>query len=301
MEVRWRLFARDVLSLLPDDSGEFRFGRPLRPVRGLRLLGIVVHRARAESSRLRAAGSGSSGGKKRARGGSGYGGGGERASDDSAMDGEFGLLGIDDGTGVVEVRLPLRLWDTVALWEQLDVVGTPERLHGSLALALASKTSKTLDVTGIRADGCHVEADPNVACLRALECIDRYKCCYFSRSWSPSGAPLPPLLPDPHAGDQPTGNASRQADGTGVGKEDAGDWGSGHGQSEEGGGVEGGSSLEARLSGLIGSMGGATGAQLVAELGLPQGHGGVESALAQASRMQLEGAIYLAGDCYMPL
>lgn len=30
-------------------------------------------------------------------------------------------------------------------------------------------------------------------------------------------------------------------------------------------------------------MGGATGAQLVAELGLPPGHGGVESALAQAS------------------
>lgn len=94
MEVRWRLFARDVLSLLPDDSGEFRFGRPSRPVRGLRLLGIVVHRARADSSRLRSAGSGSSGGKKRARGGSGYGGGGERDNDDSAMDGEFGLLGI---------------------------------------------------------------------------------------------------------------------------------------------------------------------------------------------------------------
>ncbi|CAN0143115.1 unnamed protein product, partial [Ectocarpus sp. 8 AP-2014] len=185
-----------------------------------------------------------------------------------------------------------------AVSEQLDVVGTPERLQGSLSLALASKTSKTLDVTGIRADGCHVEADPNVACLRALECIDRYKCCYFSRSWSPSGVPLPPLLPDPHAGDQPTGNASRQGVGAGVGKEDAGDWGSGHGQSKESGEVESGSALEARLSGLIGSMGGATEAQLVAELGLPQGHGGVESALAQ---MQLEGAIYLAGDCYMPL
>ncbi|CAN0417250.1 unnamed protein product, partial [Ectocarpus fasciculatus] len=130
MEVRWRLFARDVLSLLPDDAGEFRFGRPLRPVRGLRLLGIVVHRARADtsmhsSSRQRgaaAAGSGSSGGKKRARGGSGCDGGGERASDDGAMDTEFGLLAIDDGTGVVEVRLPLRLWDTVALWEQVQTL-----------------------------------------------------------------------------------------------------------------------------------------------------------------------------------
>lgn len=96
MEVRWRLFARDVLSLRPDDAGEFRFGRPLRPIRGLRLLGTVVHRTRADSSRLRAAGSGSSGGKKRARGGSGYGSGGERASDDSAMDREFGLLGIGE-------------------------------------------------------------------------------------------------------------------------------------------------------------------------------------------------------------
>ncbi|CAN0272081.1 unnamed protein product, partial [Ectocarpus fasciculatus] len=194
-----------------------------------------------------------------------------------------------------------------AVSKQLDIVGTPERLRGSVALS-----SKTAGVTGIRADGCHVEADPNVACLRALECIDRYKCCYFSRSWSPSGVPLPPLLPDPHAGDQPTGNAnSRQGQGQGVGKgvgkdDDAGGWSGGHGQSEEGGTdgeaeAESGSSLEARLSGLIGSMGGATAAQLVAELGLPRGHGGVESALAQASPMQLEGAIYLAGDCYMPL
>ncbi|CAN0271123.1 unnamed protein product, partial [Ectocarpus sp. 13 AM-2016] len=152
--------------------------------------------------------------------------------------------------------LPCCWWFAVS--QQLDIVGTPERLQGSLLLApaLASKTSNTLDVTGIRADGCHVEADPNVACLRALECIDRYKCCYFSRSWSPSGVPLPPLLPDPHAGDQPTGNASRQGVGAGVGKEDAGDWGSGHGQSKESGQVESGSSLEARLSGLIGSMGG---------------------------------------------
>lgn len=46
MEVRWRLFARDVLSLVPDDAGVLYFGRPPRPVRGLRLLGVVVHRAR---------------------------------------------------------------------------------------------------------------------------------------------------------------------------------------------------------------------------------------------------------------
>lgn len=42
MEVRWRLFARDVLSM----TSSFEFGRPLRPVRGLRLLGVVVHRSR---------------------------------------------------------------------------------------------------------------------------------------------------------------------------------------------------------------------------------------------------------------
>lgn len=49
MEVRWRLFARDVLSMPTDDDGEFLFGRPPRPVRGLRLLGVVVHRFRSRS------------------------------------------------------------------------------------------------------------------------------------------------------------------------------------------------------------------------------------------------------------
>ncbi|CAM9645685.1 unnamed protein product, partial [Sphacelaria rigidula] len=42
MEVRWRLFARDVLSM----TSSFEFGRPLRTVRGLRLLGVVVHRSK---------------------------------------------------------------------------------------------------------------------------------------------------------------------------------------------------------------------------------------------------------------
>ncbi|CAN0357798.1 unnamed protein product, partial [Laminaria digitata] len=52
MEVRWRLFARDVLSMPAGDDGEFLFGRPPRPVRGLRLLGVVVHRSRSTRSLL---------------------------------------------------------------------------------------------------------------------------------------------------------------------------------------------------------------------------------------------------------
>lgn len=46
-------------------------------------------------------------------------------------------------------------------------------------------------------------------------------------------------------------------------------------------------------------MGGATGAQLVAELGLPQGHGGVESALAQASSVvsRLLASFFLFHHC----
>lgn len=48
MEVRWRLFARDVLSMPAHaHSSTFLFGRPLRPVLGLRLLGVIVYRSRA--------------------------------------------------------------------------------------------------------------------------------------------------------------------------------------------------------------------------------------------------------------
>lgn len=101
MEVRWRLFARDVLSLLADDGGEFRFGRPPRPVRGLRLLGVVVHQERGgtsateASSRRRAeearAGGVMGNGKKRGRV---TGGGEDSSGDGSLVDREFGLLGI---------------------------------------------------------------------------------------------------------------------------------------------------------------------------------------------------------------
>lgn len=49
MEVRWRLFARDIVSMAAGDDGEFLFGRPPRPVRGLRFFGAVVHRSRAAS------------------------------------------------------------------------------------------------------------------------------------------------------------------------------------------------------------------------------------------------------------
>lgn len=103
MEVRWRLFARDVLSLLADDAGDFRFGRPPRPVRGLRMLGLVVHRAgcgtfatdssrRAEAARAEGA---TGNGRKRGRG---TGGGDDSSGDGSLMEGEFGLLGIGEST-----------------------------------------------------------------------------------------------------------------------------------------------------------------------------------------------------------
>lgn len=106
MEVRWRLFARDVLSLLADDAGGFRFGRPPRPVRGLRLLGVVVHREgggtfamgsssrRAEAARAEGA---MSNGRKRGRVSGG--GGDDSSGDGSLMEGEFGLLGIGESTG----------------------------------------------------------------------------------------------------------------------------------------------------------------------------------------------------------
>lgn len=100
MEVRWRLFARDVLSLLADDAGDFRFGRPPRPVRGLRLLGVVVYReggtfgtdSRRAAEEARAEGV-TSNGRKRGRG---SGGGDDSRGDGSLVEGEFGLLGIGE-------------------------------------------------------------------------------------------------------------------------------------------------------------------------------------------------------------
>ena len=67
MEVRWRLFAREILSMPADDSGCFLFGRPLRPVRGLRFLGLVVHKSRMATSSRRAGANiaeGSAGGQR---------------------------------------------------------------------------------------------------------------------------------------------------------------------------------------------------------------------------------------------
>lgn len=109
MEVRWRLFARDVLSLLADDDGEFRFGRPPRPVRGLRVLGVAVLKARSgaasatdpyprpASASAAAITTGSAGdarnGKKRARGGAD---GGYCGGDGNAVEGECGLVGIGE-------------------------------------------------------------------------------------------------------------------------------------------------------------------------------------------------------------
>lgn len=96
MEVRWRLFARDVLSLLIDDTGEFYFGRPQRRVRALRLLGVVVHKARREkvngTTAAAVVGGGDGrgmGGNKQARGG---GGGGCSGGGDSTVEGDFGLI-----------------------------------------------------------------------------------------------------------------------------------------------------------------------------------------------------------------
>lgn len=100
MEVRWRLFARDVLSMLSDDAGDFRFGRPPRPVRGLRLLGVVVYRhvgrtfatgsQRAEEARPEIV---PGNGKNKSRG---TGSDDVCSGDGSLMEGEFGLLGIGE-------------------------------------------------------------------------------------------------------------------------------------------------------------------------------------------------------------
>ncbi|CAM9255531.1 unnamed protein product, partial [Scytosiphon promiscuus] len=280
MEVRWRLFARDVLSLLADDAGEFYFGRPPRPVRGLRLLGVVVHRARRAKSKSTAVaavvsfgdGCGLVGDTHASRGG----GSGCSSDGGSAMEGDFGLVGIDDGTGVVEVRLPLRCWETIALGDQVDIVGTLERVGSP---AFTSRSSKPVCIA-VNAEGCYAEADPNIATLRALECINLYKSCYFSRAWSPSGVALPPLLPDP----QPVGDAhghGRHGEGSveegGIVDDPALELGD-----RAGGGDEKATALEARVLGLIGSMGRATAEQLANKLGLPPGHAGVASALGQA-------------------
>ncbi|CAM9987739.1 unnamed protein product [Pylaiella littoralis] len=384
MDVRWRLFARDVLSLRADESsGELCFGRPPRPVRGLRLLGVVVHRAQrpmltpsslipgGRSAAAAAAATVEShvagNGKTQEREYDGVGFCGGVGGGNGAAEGEFGLVGIDDGTGVVGVRLPLRLWNTVAIWDQLDIVGTPERLLASVLSSSSSSSFPCLVDGGgavprlprpgvsIKADGCYVENDPNVSTLRTLECINLYKACYFSRAWSPSATPLPPLLPDPQRGrGQAGGGGAADAplvDDDGVGGVAAPDF---HGRSSDGGGGRGGRggggdrggggtgagagqktpSVE-DLLGLIGSMGGATGDELKAELGVLSDHAGVASALAQVrfpwsqaacprrgimlcifsavcgrrtwssrfvrDQMQLDGAIYLAGDRYMPL
>lgn len=50
MGVRWRLFARDVISMKEDITGIFQFGSPPRAVRGLRLLGFVVYRCRESTA-----------------------------------------------------------------------------------------------------------------------------------------------------------------------------------------------------------------------------------------------------------
>lgn len=46
---------------------------------------------------------------------------------------------------------------------QVDVVGTPEE---------TPSPRRTAGGVRINADGCYVERDPNVATLRALECIN---------------------------------------------------------------------------------------------------------------------------------
>eukprot|EP00752_Nemacystus_decipiens_P002265 g2146.t1 len=307
MEVRWRLFARDVLSLLADDAGGFRFGRPPRPVRGLRLLGVVVHREwgetfatdrrREEAAKAEGAmGNGEKGGRE-------TGVDDDSSGDGSLVEGGFGLLGVDDGTGVVEVRLPLRLWEAVALSDQVDIVGTPERARSPASTSSgppAARSSRPTTGVRVKGDGCYVERDPNVAILRALECINLYKACYFSRAWSPSAVPLPALLPDPQVNGKAGARSFVGANGNGSASADAGEAAgvvAGAAPRRSGGGAESAPSVEGLL-GLIGSMGGATAEQLAANLGLPPGHQGVASALDQ---MQLDGAIYQAGDRYMPL
>lgn len=50
MDVRWRLFSRDILSMNYDGNVGFVFGRPLRPVKGLRFFGMVIRKSRPNFS-----------------------------------------------------------------------------------------------------------------------------------------------------------------------------------------------------------------------------------------------------------
>lgn len=148
MEVRWRLFARDVLSLLADDAGEFRFGIPPRPVRGLRLLGVVVRREgggisavtdsrQAEEARDKGVlGSG----KKRDRGASS----GDNSSGDGGLvEGEFGLLGIGEFVTYVLLLYTCRI--SCALGQEdllLAVLNTAFRTAQTQAL-IGQRISRT--------------------------------------------------------------------------------------------------------------------------------------------------------------
>ena len=108
MEVRWRLFARDVLSMTLDDDGGFMFGRPPRPVRGLRVLGVVVHRSSSRSLLDLDKGAAGRTGGDRGGGGSGGGdggGGGGGASDGGdGMHDEYGSLAIGEWGGMINMN-----------------------------------------------------------------------------------------------------------------------------------------------------------------------------------------------------
>lgn len=82
MEVRWRLFARDILSMTIDGNMRFIFGRPLRPVKGLRFFGMVVRKSRPNFAQRILSGHETLQGQVQPTGGCFV----------DTMDGDFGLL-----------------------------------------------------------------------------------------------------------------------------------------------------------------------------------------------------------------
>lgn len=91
------MFARDVLSMPIGDDGEFLFGKPPRPVRGLRILGVVVHRSRSRSLLDLDKGADS---RIDSECGGGGGGGGASGGGDG-MDGDCGSLAVGEWGGII--------------------------------------------------------------------------------------------------------------------------------------------------------------------------------------------------------
>ncbi|CAM9516518.1 unnamed protein product, partial [Discosporangium mesarthrocarpum] len=173
VNLQWRLLVRDLLSMRRSTSGEsWVFGRPLRPVKAVRVLGVVVSK---KTGKTRQGGS-----SVAARNDAGC-----NVNDKERCC----VLELDDGTGVVEVVVSFSEEESLDLQievgDQVDAFGT--LVQGRKGLGLGSEEGRHVEAGGVL-----ITADPNQSMLRSLECIYLYKTCYFSLMWTPSAASLPP-------------------------------------------------------------------------------------------------------------